>query len=45
MVVELGNVLEKVLVDLGVLFQRIGAVWLKTRLDILRGVEWRSRIR
>ena len=29
MVVELGNVLEKVLIDFGKLFQRIGAVWLK----------------
>ena len=36
MVVELGDVLEKVLVDVGKLFQRIGVVWLYERLDILR---------
>ena len=35
MVVELGDVLEKVLIDFGKLFQRIGAVWLNERLDIL----------
>ena len=27
-VVELGNMLEKVLIDFGKLFQRIGAIWL-----------------
>ena len=36
MVVELGNVLKKVLIDLGKLFQRIEAVWLYERLDIIR---------
>ena len=35
MVVELGNVLEKVLIDFGKLFQKI-VVWLNERLDILR---------
>ena len=33
-VVKLGDVLEKVLLDVGKLFQRIGAVWLHERLDI-----------
>ena len=32
---EWGNVLEKALIDFGTLFQRIGAVWLNVRLDIL----------
>ena len=41
MVVELGKVLEKVLIHFGKLFQRIGAVWLYERLDILRDV-WLS---
>ena len=47
MVVELGNVLEKVLKDIGKLFQRIEAVRLYERLDILREgvVEGRSRVR
>ena len=36
MVAELGDVLEKVLIDFGKLFQRIGAVRLHERLDILR---------
>ena len=36
-VAELGDVLEKVLIDFGKLFQRIGAVRLYERLDILRG--------
>ena len=36
MVAALGDVLEKVLIDFGKLFQRIGAVWLYERLDILR---------
>ena len=36
MVAELGDVLEKVLIDFGKLFQRIGAVLLYERLDILR---------
>ena len=31
MVGKLGNVLEKVLIDFGKLFQRIGAVWLNER--------------
>ena len=35
-VAELGDMLEKVLIDFGKLFQRIGTVWLKERLDILR---------
>ena len=43
---ELCNVLEKVLIDFGKLFQRIEAVWLSERLDILReDVEGRSRLR
>ena len=46
MVVELGNVLEKVLIDFGKSFQRIGAVWLNERLDILReGEEGRNKLR
>ena len=47
MVVELGDVLEKVLIDFGKLFQRIGAVQLYERLDILREevVVGRSRVR
>ena len=36
MVAVLGDVLEKVLIDFGKLFQRIGAVRLDERLDILR---------
>ena len=36
MVAELDDVLEKVLIDFGRLFQRIGAVRLYERLDILR---------
>ena len=36
MVAELGNVIEKVLIDSGKLFQRIGAVWFNARLDILK---------
>ena len=36
MVVELGNLLEKDFVDFGKLLQRIRAVWLNERLDILR---------
>ena len=36
MVAELGDVLEKVLIGFGKLFQRIGAVRLYERLDILR---------
>ena len=35
-VAELGAVLDKVLIDFGKLFQRIGAVRLYERLDILR---------
>ena len=46
MVVELSEVLKKVLVDVGKLFQRIGAIWLYDRLDMLREeVKWRSRVR
>ena len=33
---ELGNVLEKVLIDFDKLFQKIGAVWLNELCDILR---------
>ena len=41
MVAELGDVLKKVLIDFGKLFQRIGAVWLYERLDIKkRGGGW-----
>ena len=47
MVAELGDVLEKVLIDFGKLFQRIRAVRLYERLDILReeAVEGQSRVR
>ena len=47
MVTELGDVLEKVLIDFGKLFQRIGVVRLYKRLDILRKeiVDGRSRVR
>ena len=47
MVAELGDVLEKVLVDFGKLFQRIGAFWLYEQLDILREevIEERSGVR
>ena len=47
MVAELGDVLEKVLIDFGKLFQRIEAVRLYERLDILREevVDGRSRVR
>ena len=46
MVAELGDVLEKVLIDL-VLFQRIAAILLYERLDILREevVDGRNRVR
>ena len=45
MVGELGDVLEKVFIDFGKLFQRIEAFWLYERLDILREeVEVRSRL-
>ena len=42
MVAELGDVLEKVLIDFGKLFQKIGAVRLYERLDIYkrRGGGW-----
>ena len=40
MVAELGDVLEKVLIDFRKLFQRIGVVRLYERLDILRGGGW-----
>ena len=33
---RLGDMLENVLMDFGKLFQRMGAVWLYERLDILR---------
>ena len=36
MVAELGDVLDKFLIDFGKLFQRIGAVRLYERSDILR---------
>ena len=47
MVAELGDVLEKVLMEFGKLFQRIGAVRLYERLEILREkmVEGRCRVR
>ena len=47
MVAELGDVLEKVLIYLGKLFQKIGAVRLYERLDILREevMDGRSRVR
>ena len=47
LVAELGDLLEKVLIDFGKLFQRIGAVRLYERLDILREevVDGRSRVR
>ena len=47
MVAALGDVLEKVFIDFGKLFQRIGAVRLYERLDILRKevVDGRSRVR
>ena len=47
MFAELGDVLEKVLIDFGKLFQTIGAVRLYERLDILREevVKGLSRVR
>ena len=43
---ELGNVLEKVLIDFDNLFQKIGAVWLNEQCDILReDAKGRSRVR
>ena len=48
MVEGLGDVLEKVLIDFGkLLFQRIGAVRLYERLDVLREevMDGRSRVR
>ena len=46
MVVELANLLEKVLIDFVKLLQRTEAVWLNERLDILReDVMGRSRVR
>ena len=47
MVAELGDVLEKVLIDFGKLFQRIGTIRLYELLDILREevVDGRSRAR
>ena len=47
MVAELDDVLKKVVIDFGKLFQRIGAVRLYERLDILREevVDGRSRVR
>ena len=44
---ELGDVLEKVLIDVGKLLQRIGEFRLDERLDILREevVDGRSRAR
>ena len=46
-VAALGDVLEKVLIDFGKLFQRIWAVRLYERFDILREevVDGRSRVR
>ena len=47
MVAELGDVLEKVLIDFSKLFQRIEAVLLYERLDILREevMDGQSRVR
>ena len=47
MVAVLGDVLEKVLIDFGKFFQRLGAVRLYDRLDILREevVDGRNRVR
>ena len=47
MVAALGDVLEKVLIDFGKLFQRKGAVLLYERLDISREevVDGQSRVR
>ena len=47
MIAELGDVIEKVFIDFGKLFQRIGAVRFYERLDILREevMEGRSRVR
>ena len=47
MVAELGDVLEKVLIDFGKLFQRMRAVRLYELLDILREevVDERSSVR
>ena len=47
MVAASGDVLEKVLMDFGKLFQRIGAVRLYERLDVLREelVDGRCRVR
>ena len=47
MVADLGDELEKVLIDVGKLFQRIGAVRLYEILDILRQevVDGRCRVR
>ena len=47
MVAELHDVLEKVLIDFGKLFQRIGAVRMYERLAILREdvVDGRRRVR
>ena len=47
MVAAFGDVLEKVVIEFGKLFQRIGAVRLYERLDILREavVDGRSRVR
>ena len=46
MVAELGDVLEKLLKYFGKLFQRVGAVRLYERLDILREevMDGRSRV-
>ena len=47
MVAELGDMLEKVLIDFGKFFQRIGVVWLYEQFNILREevVEGRCRVR
>ena len=47
MVAALGDVLEKVLIDFGKLFQRIGTIRLYERLDISREevADGRSRVR
>ena len=41
---ELGNVLEKVLIDFGKLFQRIEAVRFYEQLDFLETMWWRGGV-
>ena len=45
-VVELGSMLDKILIDIGKLIHTIGAIWLNERLDILwEDVDERNRVR